>query len=294
MKQGNDRITVCALSGEFKGLTLKRCGNIATLVVSSLVGVDALAITDDKGNVIKLVPLKQQAEPKNDNIIKSTPTLDSFHPANAMVPVGEIMINAVSTYLSDLPDTAIAELLVAPRDTAYFFDGRAGSFFKDIDRIRRIDEKHGIHYAGQVLKGMSLYDYPEWDRTFSYEKMLADKFRDAFVQASRVGKPVLTGLAIGTKQIVHGCANNTRIVTLDNNIRSRVGDINTALNAQDSHPIVTESGLTAASLQMTCTENSFGTADVYAVQFDEDYARPIHKGMHEALSRPIALLVYPS
>ncbi|MBI4030110.1 MAG: hypothetical protein HY370_00375 [Proteobacteria bacterium] len=249
--------------------------------MSALNGVDVTIITNGNGRVMKLTPVEEQTSAPG--IISSSPTAAAFNPANAVVKAGQVQLNKVSKYLADLPDTAKAELLVAPKDTAKIFNRALGTFNEDIASIRNIDASHGIHVDGQALTGMQIFDRPDSAKDVIYEQ--------AWEQANALRQAVTTGLAIGTGQIVQGRKIGTCAVTVANNLRSRVGDINAALKAQGGQEIITSIDSCIAHWQFTATEDSDHRAFVYCVDFTDGDIAWVPKGHTLSSSRPVALCI---
>lgn len=238
---------------------------------------------------MKLTPVEEQTNAPG--VISSSPTAAAFNPANAVVKVGQVQLNKVSEFLADLPDTAKAELLVAPKDTAKIFGRGLGTFKEDTAGIRKIDESHGIHVDGQPLTGMQIFDRPDGAEYITYEQAWAQEVRAAWEQANALGKTVTTGLAIGTKQIVHGREIGTRDVTVANNLYSRRNDINVKLNAQGGQEIITSDVSGGADWQFTATEDPDTPSNVASVVFSNGVNHWGPKGHYPSSSRPVALRV---
>ncbi|MCD8562798.1 MAG: hypothetical protein LRY54_01775 [Alphaproteobacteria bacterium] len=234
--------------------------------------------------------IEPAAEQNNaPGVISSSPTAAAFNPANAVVKAGQVQLNKLSKYLADLPDTAKAELLVAPKDTAKIFGRGLGTFNEDTASIRAIGESHGIHHEGQALTGMQIFDRPD-----SYERAWAKEVRAAWEQANASGEAVTTGLAMGTKQIVHGCEIGTRDVTVANNLYSRRNDINAALKAQGGQEIITSVDSGIDHWQFTASVSPVYCSVVYSVDFtggDDGWGC---LGIDLASSRPVALQIAPA
>ena len=282
-----------SLRGDFKGVTVSRSETGAlTFDVSALKDVDVTIITNGDGRIVKQTPVEEQTTAPD--ITQSSPTAAAFNPANAVVKAGQVQLNKVSKYLSDLPDTAVAELLVSPKDTAKIFDRGIGTFNEDTASIRNIGEGHGINHEGQALTGMQIFDRPDAAKDVTYEQAWASEVRSAWGQANESGETVTTALAIGTKQIVHGREIGTRDVTVANNLYSNVDDINAALEAQGGQKIITSHDSGYAHWQFTATEDPDGRSFVYSVGFtDGDYGWDL-KGDGHSSSRPVALQIAPA
>lgn len=297
MTKAQEKAATRRLKGEFQGITLSRSetGDL-TFDVSALNGVDVTIITNGNGRVMKLTPVEEQttAQENNGGVIQSSPTAAAFDPANAVVKAGQVQLNKVSKFLADLPNTAKAELLVAPKDTAKIFNRGLGTFNEDTASIRNIGTSHGIHVDGQSLTGMQIFDRPDGAKDVTYEQAWAKEVRAAWEQANALRQAVTTGLAIGPKQIVHGRESGTRDVTVANNLYSRVGDINAALKAQGGQEIIT-SGVSGYALWLfTATENPDHRSFVYSVDFTVGDFNWDHKGVGHSSSRPVALQIAPN
>ncbi len=286
-------VTERSLRGEFKGVTVIRAENgDLTFDVSALNGVNVNIITNGDGRVTKQVPVEEQTNAPD--VIQSSPTAGAFNPANAVVKAGQIQLNKVSKYLSDLPDTAKAELLVSPQDTAKIFNRDIGTFNEDTVSIRNISEDHGIHADGQALTGMQIFDRPDSAEDVTYEQAWSKEVRSAWEQANESGEAVTTGLAIGTKQIVHGREIGTRDVTVANNLYSNVAEINAALKAQGGQEIITSYDSGYAHWQFTATEHPDYRSGVYSVDFTDGDNGWGRKGHDHSSSRPVALQIAPA
>lgn len=230
--------------------------------------------------------------------IPSSPTAGAFNPANAVVKAGQVQLNKVSRFLADLPDTAKAELLVAPQDTANIFGRGLGTFNEDTASIRNIGESHGIHVDGQALTGMRIFDRPDNAEGVTYEEVWAKEVRSAWEQANESGETVTTGLAIGTIQIVHGRERGIRDVTVTNNLYSNVANINAALKAQGGQEIITSKSFGYALWQLTSTENPDYRLGVSIVNFSVDFSgggsARVRKDFVPASSRAVALQIAPA
>ncbi len=286
-----------SLRGDFKGVTVSRSETGAlTVDVSALGDVDVTVITNGDGRAMKLTSAEEQttAQENNGDVTQFSPTESAFNPANAVVKAGQVQLNKVSKCLSDLPDTAKAELLVSPKDTAKIFDRDIGTFNEDTASIRNIGESHGINHEGQALTGMQVFDRPDNAKDVTYEQVWASEVRSAWEQANESGAAVTTGLAIGTKQIIHGREIGIRDVTVANNLYSNVSDINAALEAQGGQKIITSDDSSDARWQVTATENPFYRSQVYSVGFTDGDLYWDRKGDDRSSSRPVALQIAPA
>ena len=282
-----------SLRGDFKGFTVSRSETGAlTFDVSALKDVDVTIITNGDGRIVKQTPVEEQTTAPD--ITQSSPTAAAFNPANAVVKAGQVQLNKVSKYLADLPDTAVAELLVSPKDTAKIFDRDIGTFNEDTASIRNIGEGHGVNHEGQALTGMQIFDRPDIAKDVTYEQAWASEVRSAWEQANESGETVTTALAIGTKQIVHGREIGTRDVTVANNLYSNVSNINAALEAQGGQKIITSHVSGSAHWQFTATEDPDDRSYVYSVDFTDGDVSWGHKGSVHSSSRPVALQIAPA
>ncbi len=285
-----------SLTGDFEGVALKKSetGGL-TVDVSALNGVDLTIITS--GGVLQFkaaapaielrTPAPEQASAPG--VIASSPTAGAFNPANAVIKVGLVQLNKISQYLTDLPDTAKAEFLVSPKSTATIFGRGLGVWNEDTASVRGIDASHGIHFDGQALAGMQIFDRPRNAPGVTYEEALAKEIRAAWDKVNATGEAVTTGLAIGTKELVHGRKIGSSDVTVGNNLYSRVDDVNAAIAKQGGEKILTKSGSVNARWQFTATELPGHRAHVYSVDFtDGDHGWGHKDGVHSS-SRPVAL-----
>ena len=282
-----------SLRGDFKGVTVSRSETGAlTFDVSALKDVDVTIITNGDGRIVKQTPVEEQTTAPD--ITQSSPTAAAFNPANAVVKAGQVQLNKVSKYLADLPDTAVAELLVSPKDTAKIFDRDIGTFNEDTASIRNIGEGHGVNHEGQALTGMQIFDRPDIAKDVTYEQAWASEVRSAWEQANEYGETVTTALAIGTKQIVHGREIGTRDVTVANNLYSNVSNINAALEAQGGQKIITSNASGSALWQFAATEHPGYRSVVYSVDFAGGVIYWDPKGDDHSSSRPVALQIAPA
>lgn len=199
----------------------------------------------------------------------------------------------------------MAELLVAPKSIAVI-SGRGSShyhrlrpFNEDIASIRNISVNHGIHYNGQSLTGMQIYDRPESAPGMTYEQAWADEVRRAFHSAALDKQNKVIPLAAPTLEIMCGHAAGSDVLTLENNLHSRTAEINAAIKKQHGEQIPTsKSGIVAAWRHYSCTENPKDQDQVY--NFNVAYLRygdlksginARYKNSHHGSTRPIALRV---
>lgn len=275
----------CSLRGDFKGVVLtKSPSGDLTVDVSALNGVNVTIIADGDGKIVKQPPVEEQTN--TPDVIEASPTAAAFKPANAMIPAGQVQFNKISPYLTDLPDEARAELLVSPKDTAVILERGLGRWIEDVQGIRSINEAHGLHFDGQILTGMQVFDKYEDGYSNAIEKEIAGQLRSAWEQAKDSGEDVTTGLFMGTKQIVHGCESGTRDVTVLNNLYSRREAI-----AEQGDKFVTERGSDDAHWQFTSTEFPNVSFEVYSIDFTDSVASWDQKSDCHCSSRPVALRV---
>ena len=286
-----------ALTDNFAGVVLKKSdtGGL-TVDVSALNGIDLTVITSAgvlqfKAPAIELrAPAAEQTNAPG--VIASSPTAKAFDPANAMINVGPVQLNKASRYLADLPDNAKGEFIVSPKSTAALLGRDIGTFNEDTASIRAIDESFGLHYEGQVLTGMQIFDRPENAPDVTYEQAWASEVRAAWEKANATGEAVTTGLAIGTKELVHGRKIGSRDVTVPNNLFSRVAHVNAAIAKQGGTKIITKSGSGLARWQFTAAEDPFDRAAVYSVIFAGGVDVWDHKGADPSSSSPAALRIF--
>lgn len=255
-----------SLTGQFSGFALKKDGdNNFTVDVSALNGANLTVVAN--GDVwVKKPPAALPAAP---GLILSSPTAKAFDPANAMITVGLVQLNKVSRYLRNLPNEARAEYLISPKSTATLLGRGLGTWNKDTARIRSIDASHGLHFNGQALTGMQIFDRPSDARSVPYEKAWADKVRADWEKARTTRADVVTNLAIMPKELITGrkdwFPDWFSRVTVANNMYSRVGDINAAIAGQGGELIITQLGYGHARWQFTATEHPDNCVGVYSV-----------------------------
>ena len=149
---------------------------------------------------------------------------------------------------------------------------------------------------------MQIFDRPDNAKDATYEQAWAKEVRSAWEQANESGEAVTTGLAIGTKPIVHGREIYdsrdiyTRCVRVRNNLYSEVANIDTTLAAQGGQEIITSADSGDAHWQFTATENKDpdNSSDVYNVCFKGVDDGRIRKDDGYSSSRPVALQIAPS
>lgn len=142
----------------------------------------------------------------------AVPTASGFLPDSSIIRGGEVRLNKISPYLADLPDTATAELLIAPEDLAEIDDQAPDTWVNSIRRIRQIHGYHG-------LDGMKIFDSPQAAPETSYEKDLSRHIRTAFNQAQATNRNVVTGLFMPTKELLHGRkADDRETMVVGNNL----------------------------------------------------------------------------
>jgi hypothetical protein len=212
---------------------------------------------------------------KNSQRRKEISLGGDFELANQMIPVGLVQLNKISQYLADLPDEAQAEFLVSPKSTATLFGGdigkpnpvrdserglgTLGTRFGDGEGIDMIDESYGLHFSGQALigKNASLFDG---------EREWANGVRAAWEEAKTSGHSLMTGLAIGTIELIRGHRSSSREVTVENNLYARVHDINALILRQGGEQIVTSGeGNEGAHWQLMSSDH--GSAHVDIINF---------------------------
>ncbi|HRK97844.1 MAG TPA: hypothetical protein PLE43_05110 [Alphaproteobacteria bacterium] len=227
--------------------------------------------------------------------------------ALAVINAGLVSINQLSRYLKDLPNTAVADLLVAPQDTATLFGRGLGTFNEDAADIRRIGKEHGIHADGALLIGMQISDRLHDAQNMTYEEAWAFEVRVAWQVAMGASQAVTTGLAIGVKQIVDGCGTEgatetrsldgrsvaVRAVTVAHNLRSNVTQINAALREQGGQEISTLSS--HLGTYFTASEHPEQPNLVMAADFCGSFTYDLFldKAADRRPSRPVALRIRP-
>lgn len=288
MAQKNGK-TKISLKGDFEGLELTRSeGGFIVVDASSLELKGVTVITDEHVKVVKMAPaIEQENAP---DVLSSSPTAFALKPENAAVSAGLVQLNRLSKYLIDLPDEARAELLVAPKDTSDIFKRERGTFKQDIASIAKINAANGIHYAGQILKGMNIADRPINDSDFTYERAWVQHVRSAWIKVTKSGAPVTTGLAIGTKQILWGRALGSKDEVVENNLVSCIQNINDALYKQ----LACRLGIKDRTLYFSATEDPYETDQVFSIDLHGYNVKPVKKAKEIGSSRPIALHIYPA
>lgn len=223
------------------------------------------------------------------DIVKPSQTNSTLDPANAMVKIGEVQMNKLSIYLAHFPDEAVADLLVAPKDTASIFNRGYGSWEDDIHDIRRIGDRQGLHYNGQVLRGMEIVDRPDYAPKQSYEQDWANTVIMTWAHAKATPhKAATTKLALGTLEIVRGRKINSNAITNPINLHSCLPDINAAFRAQNGQKIEDwrNSELSVYQYTATCSP---GTSKPMCVNFMNGYDNPENFINGGISSRAIAL-----
>ncbi|QQG35484.1 MAG: hypothetical protein HYS17_08050 [Micavibrio aeruginosavorus] len=279
-----------AVKQEFEGVVSSDGNGQIVISLSALPADAGLIIEGLNGRSVQFrEPAKEQTN--EPGVIVSTPTAAAFSPANAVINVGLVQLNKISQYLTDLPDEAKAEFLVSPKSTAGLFARGLGVWNEDTRSVSSIDASHGIHFNGQALTGMKISDRPQNAPDVTYEKAWAGEVRAAWEKAKTSGQAVITGLAIGTKELVRGRKIHCRDVMVGNNLYSRVDDINAAIAKQGGEKIVTRRGSGNARWQLTSTEYPNFRDGVYSADFTGVDDGWNDKGSHRSSSRPAALRV---
>jgi hypothetical protein len=259
------------------------------------------------GNDLRVQPPSAAVEQTNargndGRVATATPTIQSFSPDNAIIRGGLVQLNKISQYLTDLPDSATAELLIAPQDLAKIDGGGLGTWINSVKRISYIRNYHGldgmrinsIERIRQIeschsLDGMKISDRPKTAPDVTYEKDWAGQVRAAFNQARATGKAVTTGLFMPTKELLHGrkIGAGPKEATLDNNLYSlrdkvtREGDT------------FAKRGSGSARWQWSSTENPDHPSHVYAVVFTCGSSDWDSKNGRRLSSRPVGLAIQP-
>jgi len=214
-----------------------------------------------------------------------------FNEAKAMVEVGSVQLNKVSRFLEELPDTARATSLVMPMSTATIRGRGPGTWHDEAFGIGSIDESDGFHHEGNLVKGMPLNDSVE------YEEGWAQKVVEARNLANETGKPVLTEVVMGTRQLVNGFNMESFSVELRarGNLLDRIHEVNAALKAQGGEEIVLECG--ESSGRLFCSNVTQADDKIYpsgqvlsTVGFAHDHTG---KRGDFGMSRGFALLIEP-
>jgi len=299
------------------GIKVSRNGSEITINVSDLPKANVTVITNENGKVTKLVPVEEQTNTRS--MTSSSPTAKAFNSALAAVVVGDVQVCKLSPYLSDISDKVYAKLLVAPQYTHTIFGRGLGTFYRDTDSIRKINERHGIHHDGQCLMGMDIYDRPDYAPHVSYEEAWAMRVREVFNKVKKSGERGITELALPTKEIVHGRGadgpdlknnltqkirifNTARMPDLivENNLFSNVAKINAKLAEQGAQEITTSKKCEGdpSHLLLTASDGRKNGSQMYVVNMEKKgYCGLFGKGDPGAAlgvaSRAIALQFSP-
>lgn len=226
---------------------------------------------------------------------------EPFSTHTEMVKVCVVQLNKVSRFLADLPDTAIAELLICPHSTADIFHRKIGTFNEDIESIRHIDKMDGIQYAGHTLQGMQIYDRPENAKKTTYEQAWANEVRAAWQKAVSSGDSITTGLAIGTRPMLCGKDEHGKKV-LDDNLQSHLTYVNEAICEQAGQEIYAggdhqnDKKHCSSDWNLTSTEahGRLHRNQVFSVYMSDEWHYWDHKNKGRATSHPMALNILPS
>jgi len=233
-----------------------------------------------------------------DNVNIPTEPLSSH---TEMVKVCVVQLNKVSRFLADLPDDAIAELLICPHSTSAIFNHEIGTFNEDIESIRSIDKMDGIQYAGHALQGMQIYDRPKTAKKITYEKAWADEIRAAWERATSNGINITTDLAIGTRPMFCGKNEHGKTVLRDN-LQSHLPHVNKAIREQGGQEIYTggdhhkDKKHCSGDWNLTSTEapGRLHRNQIFSVYMPDEWHYWDHKNKGRATSHPIALNIIPS
>lgn len=213
---------------------------------------------------------------KEPRVIVSALDVKSYAPDNGIIRGGLVQLNKINQYQTDLPDTARADLLVAPDNIKDIYGGDLGSWTSNIKGIRNLKDYHG-------LDGMQIFDSTERDLCSlevleviydlsedeieippSYEKQLAEHITAAFAKAQSTGKSVTTGFFMPTKQIVHGRQIYSPHESVANNLFSKRHEIFNDVAK------ISKYGAEPAHWEHTCTEHpEAGFSFVHSVSFDQ-------------------------
>src|SRR3989339_1335582 len=219
---------------------------------------------------------KASEETGVSRLISSSLSPSAFSPANALVNCGPIQFNEISHLLEG--DTSKADLLVIPKSTGRIFERELGNFDVDTESIRLIDSTFCFHFNGQAIEGMQIYDRPDDAPELTYEMMLVEELLNAKRRANMSGKPCITGLALGTKQVL-------------STVFSRVNDINDMLIAQGAQKILAREGSSNDLWHLTCSEFEGYDAAIYCVDFIIGGADWVKKDGNSTSSRAFAYQV---
>jgi hypothetical protein len=200
-----------------------------------------------------------------------------------IIHAGQVQLNKISQYLTDLPDSAVAELLVSPQDLAKIDRRGLDTWDNSIRRIREIEDYHG-------LDGMKVFSSSEASPDVPYEKEWANQIKAAFNQARATGKTVTTGLFMPTNELIHGGKIGTGPgdLTVENNIYSLRNKLADAGGAFVKPRLYDD-----AQFQWSSTERPDNPRGVFIVDFADGANSWSSKNFSKMSSRPVSLGIQP-
>ncbi len=175
------------------------------------------------------------------NILPFIRPATAFNPVNAVISIGMVRVNKISQHLAGLADEVKAQFLVSPKSTAVLFRCAPGTWHEDVDRIGKINARHGLHFKGRQLVGLKISDGPRGSSLLTYERAAAKEIKAAWERAQMLHQPVTTRLMMPSMELVCDRAIGSTQITVENNLYSRVDDINAAAARQGGEMILANS-----------------------------------------------------
>lgn len=206
--------------------------------------------------------------------------VSNFKPDHCIIRTEQISLNGISPYLASLPATATALLLVAPHNLAKIDGQGFGTWFDTIDRIRKIDNYHG-------LDGMRIFEPGENFSRISYERLWASQIKTAWEYANCTRRSVTTGLFLGTKEIVHGATIDSTRVAIPANLYSLRNEI-----GQQGQSFYKKVSYHLGYCQWSCTEPDDKPDESFGVSFANGKAETFGKRCYMP-ARPVCLEIRP-
>ncbi|MFP4097154.1 MAG: hypothetical protein ACLFU1_00020 [Alphaproteobacteria bacterium] len=226
----------------------------------------------------------EAACPSNSNVHSGSVDTVSFSPDPRIIRAGSVPLNKISLHLSDMPDDATGQLLVAPEDLAGIDLSQkwSASWVGSIQKIRKIKGYHG-------LDGADIRDCCEALDGVTYEENLASYIRQAYEQACLSGQPVTTGLFMPTKQMMHGRNPRESNKVITSSLYSYRKMI-----AQQGERMIHDDVYEKDRYYWTCTLDPSNPFQVYSVDFNDGSAVQFLKDGVYVSARPVALTIEPS
>lgn len=202
----------------------------------------------------------------------------ALNPANQLISGGRVQLNKTDEYLSDLPNSAQAELLWFPKSGGEIFrdgPGDLANWLTEINNIRSINENHEFHAHGEVIKGMQVFDHYEAGHSTKYGEARADTIKQAWEQAKQSGQAVMTGAALVTPELIRGyrVGGSSDNKSVSNNLRDDAGKLNVLIAQQnlanglseETGQIITQRDSGNSRWQFTSRENRVKPSHVYSI-----------------------------